>query len=416
VSGKLVYDELNKDNDLACTNNLTKIAGTDPHEMDNVPIFLIDRGNCTFVKKVKNVQNSGGHVAIIIDNTKEAVDSIIMADDGNGKDVRIPGLLISQDAGEIIKAYISMNNDKKDSIYVEVTFEMEHFSNIVNYDFFFTADNENIYKLFIEFYFYHREIEYSSVFTPHYVTYQSSQFINPNDRKIITNCLGSGRYCINPKGNLTDGTVAVFEAIKQKCLHTYAYRENKSEIYWLYMMQFYQACILPAKFTRDCSSKLDQDMSIDNEQINKCIYESFNATAEERKDADYQKKVPNFLLDADNESRKSYMLSFIPSILVNNRTFWGSWRADNIFEAICAGYLSKPEVCYSLPEFAQAKSSLSTLSIVFIIILVIIINVILFIVCRNYIRRRIVEKIESTDINHKINTVVTSYLALRDSK
>jgi hypothetical protein len=33
------------------------------------PIFLVDRGHCTFVTKVRNVERAGGSLAVIIDDT-----------------------------------------------------------------------------------------------------------------------------------------------------------------------------------------------------------------------------------------------------------------------------------------------------------------------------------------------------------
>ena len=93
----------------------------------------------------------------------------------------------------------------------------------------------------------------------------------------------------------------------------------------------------------------------------------------------------------------------------------GSWRADNVFEAICAGFKKKPEVCYIEGAFKR-ESGLGAFSIFLIVLLIIAINATIFYFCRNYIKRKIIERIESTDINHKINTVVTSYLALRDNK
>ena len=59
------------------------------------PFMIADRGNCTFVTKVRNMEEAGVAVAIIVDNKEEGVNSIIMSDDGTGAGIRIPGLLIS---------------------------------------------------------------------------------------------------------------------------------------------------------------------------------------------------------------------------------------------------------------------------------------------------------------------------------
>lgn len=49
---------------------------------------LIERGNCTFVTKVKNAQNAGYMLAIIGNNNDEPLKSdFVMADDGHGYSV-----------------------------------------------------------------------------------------------------------------------------------------------------------------------------------------------------------------------------------------------------------------------------------------------------------------------------------------
>lgn len=63
---------------------------------DITPFYIAERGGgCSFVKKVRNMENIGVAVAILIDNTDENVDNIIMSDDGTGGGIRIPSMLIS---------------------------------------------------------------------------------------------------------------------------------------------------------------------------------------------------------------------------------------------------------------------------------------------------------------------------------
>lgn len=376
---------------------------------------MIDRGNCTFVRKVRNVENAGGHVALIIDNKYgEEVDQVIMADDGYGRNITIPGLLISKKDGDIIANYMGQYKDAK--VVLEVDFEMEHKNNTVRYDLYFTSDNEAVYKLLQEFYYYHLEIMDSTNFTVHYVTYQSPYYVEGGkNTENVKNCIAYGKYCNSPgKFGNNDGTVVVKENIKQKCVYKYAYENpDKKNYYWDYMVNFYNTCLNGTKFTQECSMGVSQDVGIPNDIINKCIHDSYiNADMTNKNWMDI---YSNRLLDEDNNNRRVNLISFIPSIIVNGRTLSGSWRADNLFEAICAGYKKKPEVCYSEGAFTKS-SKMSWLSVWLIVILIIIVNVIIFTVCKNYIRKKIVDRIESTDINHKINTVVTSYLALRENK
>jgi len=89
---------------------------------------MVDRGNCTFVTKTRNVQALGGHLALIVNNNdKEDIKDIIMVDDGTGQDIYIQAVLISRKDGEKIKLFIKDNeNDSSliSKIIVAVEYEM----------------------------------------------------------------------------------------------------------------------------------------------------------------------------------------------------------------------------------------------------------------------------------------------------
>ena len=65
----------------------------------SLPVYLVDRGECHFTTKVRNIAREGGAAAIIIDDREEKVKRIIMSDDGTGAGIRIPSLLIGKESG-----------------------------------------------------------------------------------------------------------------------------------------------------------------------------------------------------------------------------------------------------------------------------------------------------------------------------
>lgn len=67
---------------------------------DITPFFIAERGDCSFVKKVRNMENIGVAVAIIIDNDQEEIDNVVMSDDGTGGGIRIPAMLIGKTDGK----------------------------------------------------------------------------------------------------------------------------------------------------------------------------------------------------------------------------------------------------------------------------------------------------------------------------
>jgi len=67
----------------------------------------VDRGDCSFVTKVRNIEKAGGSLAVIIDDSNNDIRDIIMSDDGTGAGIRIPSMLISKKDGEKLKRFLS---------------------------------------------------------------------------------------------------------------------------------------------------------------------------------------------------------------------------------------------------------------------------------------------------------------------
>ena len=68
-----------------------------------LPIIMIDRGDCTFVTKVRNVEKAGANVALIGDNVVENSEVFIMTDDGSGHQINIPSFFIRYEISEAFK-------------------------------------------------------------------------------------------------------------------------------------------------------------------------------------------------------------------------------------------------------------------------------------------------------------------------
>ena len=102
--GRIYYDPENADGCLPFGDfDYSKDPDDDKHP---TPIILVDRGNCAFVKKVRNIEHAGGRLAIVMDHKKEDISSVIMSDDGTGMGISIPSLLIGKGDGEILKNFL----------------------------------------------------------------------------------------------------------------------------------------------------------------------------------------------------------------------------------------------------------------------------------------------------------------------
>lgn len=90
-------------------------AALERTQEDISPFYLAMRGNCSFVQKVRNLENIGVAVAIIVDSKRdEMVDEILMSDDGTGGGIRIPSMLIGKNDGDkLISWYANATEEER---------------------------------------------------------------------------------------------------------------------------------------------------------------------------------------------------------------------------------------------------------------------------------------------------------------
>jgi len=98
-----IYFDPNLDNLCSTIPDMEFSFHNNTHERKReitTPFMVADRGGCSFVQKVRNMEDAGVAVAIIVDTEKEGVNDIVMSDDGNGEGIRIPSLLINKEDGD----------------------------------------------------------------------------------------------------------------------------------------------------------------------------------------------------------------------------------------------------------------------------------------------------------------------------
>ena len=128
-------------------------TGGYPQRSDNSPwkapfILMVDRGDCTFVKKVRNAQRAGAAAVLIADDmclcSHEACfgddgqdnelicedTEPIMADDGSGSDITIPSFLLFKEDADPIKQALMKNQN----VRVSMSFSLPNPDSRVEYD------------------------------------------------------------------------------------------------------------------------------------------------------------------------------------------------------------------------------------------------------------------------------------------
>ena len=414
MEGYLLFDTKNEGNQYGC-KKFNKYTEENPVVGDS-PFIIVKIGKCRTTEKVRNIEEAGGHAAIIVNDKIESFERMFLPDDGSGKDISIPAVLISlTDGQKLIEYYTSHPHDKSHRIRLEIQFSLEKTDNTVKYDIWFTPDQENVYKFLTDFKRYQELLGKKASLGVHYITYPYFSY-DPNINKPIDDCLGSGLYCLKPENlGINDGSLIVLESIKQKCIYKFVYEKKAipKELFWNYMTKFYEKCILEKKnFNQKCSNNVMDLVQLDKKEIDRCIFDSFIGTSFDKQKEDYYKILKNKILDDEFEMRKRNYIIRVPSLLINGRLYDGSWRPENVFDALCASLIKKPNVCFT--EGTQREGVFSTPSVFIIILIVFAINIILFILCKNFIKKKIIDRIQSTDIDSRIDTVVNSYIALRE--
>jgi len=380
---------------------------------------MVREGKCNIMDKVKNIENSGGHLAIIIGEKDDNIGGIFMNDEGLGNDISIPAVLISNSDGKKLIDYYLDNVDSHEAIKeikLEVKFENENKDNTVKYDIWYSPDQENAYLFLNEFKQLQESLGENAILGVHFFTFPHYDY-NPDKKQIIENCFGSGLYCSRPgKSGVKDGTNVIRESLRQKCIYNYAYekngKKNNKMLFWDYINKFHQNCIHVGKFDVSCSEEVLKNLKIPSDNIQKCYQDSFIG---EKKEKNYELYLKNNILDSEYELRKKNFISKSPSITINDRVYLGGWKTELVFESLCSSLIKKPEACYIEHTFNKKIKGVTLSSFLSIILVVIFINVILFLICKTVINKGIKYWVENSNINNKIENVVGSYLNLRDS-
>ena len=329
-------------------------------------ILMVDRGDCTFVQKVRNAQRAGAAAVIIADNTclcgatdckfgpnQDECESEepIMADDGSGADISIPSFLLFKQDADKIKAVITQNQP----VRVEMTFSVPAPDARVEYDLWTTpADPVSMpfLKTFREGAVALGKLAY---FTPHMYIYDGSLAGCYEDEEEGSGggycaglCTNGGRYCAtDPDGDFdagVSGQDVVRESLRRLCIwNKYGKVDGVGEAWWDYVQEFTNQCNdpdHPEYFTQDtCIADAMKRAKVDKSVVDDCMSES----------GGLEEDKPNALFEASLADKVSAGAFLIPSVFVNQAPIRGVLSFSTVFRAVCAGYAtgSEPTICRS---------------------------------------------------------------------
>eukprot|EP00523_Entomoneis_sp_CCMP467_P015407 CAMPEP_0168777664 /NCGR_PEP_ID=MMETSP0725-20121227/6683_1 /TAXON_ID=265536 /ORGANISM="Amphiprora sp., Strain CCMP467" /LENGTH=586 /DNA_ID=CAMNT_0008827409 /DNA_START=54 /DNA_END=1815 /DNA_ORIENTATION=+ len=353
--------------------------------MDSPFILMVDRGDCTFVTKVRNAQHFGAAAVLVrkpplvplvfsaapltqfaasfIFFSKIADDKCqcdranctagysgqmcesvepMMADDGSGTDIGIPSFLLFKEDADAIKDVVRAEQ----VVRVEMSFSVPNPDDRVEYDFWSRPGDSNSFSFMTDFKDMAVALDKHAFFTPHYAIYDGNAagcHTADGQNQCMTLCTNHGRYCANdPDDDLysgVSGADVVTESLRRICVWSHYGSEDGIGLnWWNYVNEFMARCNDPDYFASpDCIKDAFSHAGIDASKIETCMKDSGGLEAD----------TNNNKLDNEIKMQRELGVILVPTSFVNNAQVKGAMSPANVFEAICSGYAegTKPEIC-----------------------------------------------------------------------
>ncbi|CAJ1420983.1 unnamed protein product [Effrenium voratum] len=304
VLGRLVYGPSKSNHH--CTEDDYSVPAPEEYvpegksykEVRLINIVLVERGDCTFVTKVKVAQAKQAHAVIIVDTegssrTSQQIRNIIVADDGYGENVHVPSVLISREDGDKLLKPLKQGT----KVVVELNWDVPA-DDVVLVDLWMSSASLESQKFIKDFAPKRAVLNEYLQFVPHYHVFsmESSQ-----DYKELCSDV-TGRFCAEDpdvSGSVT-GRDVLMEDVRQLCIHeltaiTTDKRRKSSSMpiplavrqklpffssqWWQYASILLDECPVDGKtsdraFGPECSARVMRQVGIDVEKVEECVAET----------------------------------------------------------------------------------------------------------------------------------------------
>jgi hypothetical protein len=315
-------------------------------------VLLVDRGDCTFVEKVRRAQHLGASGVLIADsqclcegevNCTSSPDGVcrtnepIMADDGSGKDISIPSMLLRKSDADVLKDTLL---HKKEPVLVEMRWQFPKFETKVTMDIWYTPIDKTSMYLLTNISKLALAMKDQLQFKPHYYLLRGNDFhcngnSNTPEDTCYDMCTNNGRYCSVSHGGIS-GKQVVLESLRRMCID----KHYPTTHFWDYLDHFSEWCHSKDYFSNeDCLSDAFKHSEIDKETIATCLGDS----------GDVDEDQTNSLLEHALEVSSDYGIVQTPTVLINDNVpmMW-QLTAKTVLETLCMGFDHgvAPHVCY----------------------------------------------------------------------
>ena len=158
------------------------------------PFMLADRGKCSFVTKVRNMEDAGAAVGIVIDDkVSEDIKDVVMSDDGTGAGIRMPSMLIGKKEGQILIDFIkSASKDELNQFSMMVSFDLSRPDNRVEYDIWYSSSSDRVLDFIQDFSKVDKKFGDKVLMAPHFKFWTCKDCDHHFKQ---SHCFGNGLYC-----------------------------------------------------------------------------------------------------------------------------------------------------------------------------------------------------------------------------
>jgi len=164
-------------------------------------IVIVQRGQCSFVTKVRNAERAGASLLVVADHQQEDIQNVIMGDDGTGTGIRIPSMLIGKAQGAILMDQAKLN---KEPVTLSAEFVMKHPDNTVEMELWYSSANVLALDFIKEFDKYMKDLQDYLDFTPRFVTWGCTACTKAFKQR---ECFSEGKYCAPNHGISNAGAI-----------------------------------------------------------------------------------------------------------------------------------------------------------------------------------------------------------------
>jgi PA domain len=309
------------------------------------------------LRQVRNAQRSGAAGVIIADNTCLCSDQDciaasgastcetqepIMADDGSGADISIPSFLMFKHDADLVKKELEGNRP----VQIEMAWSLPSPDDRVEYDL-WTTPTDVVSKDFLKsFKRVAQGLGHRAYFTPHMYIYdgvRSHCMGNSGENFCYNLCTNNGRYCATDPDNDLEkgisGADVVREALRRLCIwNMYGSVNGIGTEWWEYVAEFQDRCSKPEYFADPaCIKDAYKHSHVDGTAVERCMLDSGGTDGDKT----------NSKLDFELKAQEQRGVVVIPTAFVNSAAIRGALNVNNIFQAVCSGFLqgTAPPAC-----------------------------------------------------------------------